>query len=84
MIENLAKNIITTYDNLSPRKKALADMVVIFGSSVIGALAVITVISLGLWMEAGIAFICYGIWGMISLLYKSRVEHYEFQAKFKK
>jgi len=84
MIENLAKKIVTQYDNLPPRKKAMADIVGIFLSSVIGASVVVTILNFGLWFELAMVMICYGVWGMISLLYKSRVEHYEFQEKFNK
>jgi len=82
MIENLAKNIITRYDNLPPRKKAMVDLVSLFVFSIIGASIVVLVLYFGFWFESAMLFICYGIWGMISLLYKSRVEHYESQEKY--
>ncbi len=84
MIENLAKNIVTRYDNLSPRKKAMADIVGILLSSVIGAAIVVTILNFGLWFELAMVMICYGVWGMIRFLYLSRVEHYEFQEKYNK
>jgi uncharacterized membrane protein YjjP (DUF1212 family) len=84
MITNLAKKIVSAYDNLTPKRKALVDLVCIMLSAVIGASIIVTILNFGLWLELAIAFICYGIWGMVSLLYKSRVEHYEFQEKYNK
>ncbi len=84
MIEQIAQKIVTQYDNLPPRKKAMADMVGIFLSSVIGASIVVLVLYFGFWFEFAMLFICYGVFGMISLLYRSRVEHYEFQEKYNK
>ena len=36
MIEQIAQKIVTSYDNLSPKRKALADMVGITFSIIVG------------------------------------------------
>lgn len=82
MIEPIAQKIITAYDKLPPKQKALADMLGILFGAVIGAILVAIIVSNGLWMELGLGLLAYSIFGMIHLIYKSRVAHYEFQEKY--
>lgn len=82
MIEQFAQKIVTAYDNLPPKKKALADMlVIVFGvllvSSIVGLVA-----HFGLWIQFLMFWFGYFISSMIYLIYKSRVAHYEFQEKY--
>ena len=84
MIEQIAQKIVTSYDNLSPKRKALADMVGITFSIIVGITVVGIVVSYGLWAELAFGLVIYSLYGMITLLYKSRVEYYELQAKLKK
>jgi len=81
MITELAQKIVSTYDSLPPKQKALADIVGILFSVIIATGIVFVVAYYGTWVQFGIGMICYGIWGMLSLLYKSRVQYYEFQEK---
>ena len=83
MIEPIAQKIITAYDNLSPKRKALADMIGILFSAVIGAIVVAIIAVNGFWTELGLGLLAYSIFGMVHLLYKSRVAHYEFEQKYK-
>ena len=83
MIENLAKKIVTQYDNLSPKRKALADIASAFVGVFIGTGLVAIMAHFGLWMEFAIFMVCYGIWGMLKLIYQSRVDYYETQAHLK-
>lgn len=84
MIKQIAQKIVTTYDNLSPRKKALADMVGITFGIIIGITVIGIVVSYGLWAELAFGLLIYSLYGMVTLLYKSRVEYYEIQEKFNK
>jgi hypothetical protein len=61
----------------------MADIVGILLSSVIGASIVVTILNFGLWFELAMVMICYGVWGMIKILYRSRVDYYETQAHLK-
>jgi len=84
MIEQIAQKIITTYDNLPPKKKALADMVSMLFAVFIATGIVAIASAYNLWFEVAMGFLIYSIGGMIHLLYKSRVAHYEFQEKYSK
>jgi heme A synthase len=81
VITDLAQKIVSTYDNLSPKRKALADIVGIFISIIIATGIVVLVAYYGTWFQFAMGMIAYGIWGMISMLYKSRVAYYEYQEK---
>ena len=78
MIEQITQKIITTYDNLPPKRKALADMVGMLFAVVIGTGIVFTIAHFGLWMEMAIGLVVYAMLGMLSLIYKSRVAYYEY------
>ena len=84
MIKTLAENIVNKYDNLSPSRKALADMSGMLICALIGGTIVGLIVNMGLWFEVAIGFIVYGIYGMLSLIYKSRVAYYEFEQKYGK
>lgn len=83
MIENLATKIFTYFDNLSPKQKALAEILGIFASVILGTSLVFITVHFGLFYEFGILLICYGIYGMLKLIYQSRVEYYETKAHLK-
>jgi threonine/homoserine/homoserine lactone efflux protein len=84
MITELAHKLIAKYDNLPPKKKAFADIVGILVSTSI-ALGIVAVVAYhGTWVQFFIGCICYLIWSAISMLYKSRVQYYEFQEKYNK
>lgn len=84
MIEKLAQKLVTQYDNLSPRKKALADISSIFIGVALGSSVMFVAARFGLVLEFAIAMICYGIFGMLKVLYKSRVSYYETLERLKK
>lgn len=84
MIEPIAQKIITAYDNLSPKRKALADMIgILFSVGIAGCIVAIIAVN-GFWTEFGLGLLAYSIFGMVHLIYKSRVAHYEFQEKYDK
>lgn len=84
MIEPIAQKIITAYDNLSPKRKALADMLGMLVGVTIGTGIVFAVATFGLWMEMAIGIVLYAMYGMLSLIYKSRVAYYEYVEKYGK
>ena len=71
------------YHNGTPEQKAKFDVITAMGSAIIGSLIVITILNFGLWLELSICLICYGVFGMIRILYRSRVDHYKFQEKYR-
>lgn len=84
MIKQKFYELYTKYENLSPKQKALIDILqgfVIFGISM-GILSIVVYFSL--FAEFAICMLGYGIISMLGLLYRSRVEYYEFKEKFKK
>ncbi len=83
MIENLARKIVNYFDNLPPKRKALAEILGIFVSVIIGSSLVFITVHFGLFYEFGMLLICYGIYGMLKLIYQSRVEYYETKAHLK-
>ncbi len=83
MIENLATKIVNYFDNLSPKRKALAEILGIFVFATLGAGLVFVTVHLKLFYEFGLLLICYGIYGMLKLIYQSRVEYYETKAHLK-
>lgn len=84
MIEQPAQRIVTAYNNLSPKRKALADMLGMLVSILIGTGIVFMIAHFGLWMEMAIGFVLYGMGGMMYMIYKSRVDYYEFREKYGK
>lgn len=73
-----------TYENLSPRKKALADMIGMLFVCILSTSAVSIVFLFDLWFELAMLLLCYGIFGMIKLLYQSRVAYYEYKNQLKR
>ena len=84
MIEQIAQKLVTTYDNLPPKHKALADIVGVLFGVCIGVGFLLIAAYFDLWMQVAIGMLIYSIGGMIHLLYKSRVAHYEFHEKYNK
>jgi hypothetical protein len=72
------------YYNGSPAQKARIDIVVMFGCAILGSLIVVAIMHFGFWFELCISLICYGVFNMVMILYRSRIDHYEYQEKFNK
>jgi hypothetical protein len=72
------------FANLSPKQKAFAEIAGTVLASIIGSGIVVLVAHLGYWFEFAMALICYGMFGLIKMLYESRVFHYELQNKLNK
>ena len=83
-MNNFVVNLYNKYENLPPKQKAALDMLGMFFSVVVGTSFVSFVAVNGYWSELAFCFLLYALYGMLSLLYKSRVAHYEFQEKYKK
>jgi asparagine N-glycosylation enzyme membrane subunit Stt3 len=72
------------FDNLSPKQKALVDIAGALVAALIGSGIVAFIAYMGYWFEFAMALICYGMFGLIKMLYESRVFHYELQNKLNK
>ena len=83
-MNNFVVNLYNKYENLPPKQKAAFDMLGMLVSAIIGSVVVAFVAVNGWWGELAFCFVIYALYGMLSLLYKSRVAHYEFQEKYKK
>ena len=81
---NLVNNLYQKYDNLKPKHKALADMLGVFFGMCAISLVIAFAIANGGFIWIAYALMAYGIWGMVRMLYKFRVEHYESLERLKK
>ena len=64
------------YSGLSPRQKALLDIVSLVLISASSAGAIVLVASMGWWLEIGLCFLAYAVFGMLHLFYQLKVQQH--------
>lgn len=81
---SLINTIMDKYENLSVRKKALADILGMFSVAVVAGIAVNVVGMYGYWTELAIAFVMVTIVALLKTMYDIRVAQHKAIENLKK
>jgi hypothetical protein len=70
------------FENLTPKQKTLLEFAGVGIGTAIGVTIMWVAVTYGFVFEFAMCMIGYGIYGMLKMLYKSRVEYYTRREKY--